>query len=134
MRTRSRTLFATLVMLALASGCHSKEEARLLVTAVDAYRAASNDNKPARADALDKVECTDNEVCAAKAACTKSADATARGLRLQQEVQAAAKSGGGDPTVLEDKWKRASNDLAEGYGLLEQCRAKTQALHDHFGI
>jgi hypothetical protein len=129
---RSSRLVVLSALLAL--GCHSKDEARALVTAVDAYRAAPNDAKPARADALDKVECTDTDVCAVKAACTKSADATARGLRLQQEVQAAAKDGGGDPNALEDKWKRASSDLAEGYGLLEECRTKTQALHEHYGI
>jgi len=122
-------------MGALVLGCHAKDEARTLVTAIDAYRAAPNDDKPARADALDKVECEDKDVCAVKAACAKSADATARGLRLQQEVQAAAKDGGGrDPSVLEDKWKRASSELASGYGLLEDCRAKTQALRDRFGI
>ena len=125
-----RLLWAALLL----AGCHAKEEARAVVSAVDAYRAASNDDKPAKADALDKVPCTDEQVCAAKAVCTKSADATAKGLRLQQEIQAIVKKGGGDRTEMENKWKDASSDLAMGYGLLEECRTKTQALREHYGI
>jgi hypothetical protein len=114
--------------------CHAKEEARALVAAIDAYRAASNDDKPARADALDKVACTDEQVCAVKAACMKSADATAKGLRLQAEVQAFAKGHEGDPDTMAAKWKEANSDLAEGYGLLDGCRKQTEALRDRYGI
>ncbi len=120
--------------IALAPACHTKDEARALVSAVEAYRAAPNDFKPAKADALDRVACTDKDVCAAKDACTKSADPTARGLRLQQEVQSAATDAGPYPDDLAKKWKQASSDLAEGYGYLEGCRAKIQALHERFGI
>jgi hypothetical protein len=116
------------------SACHSKDEARALVSAIDAYRQASNENKPAKADALDKVACTDKEVCDTKAACTKSADATAKGLRLQKEVKEHARDSGPYPDELADKWKEATSDLAEGYGLLEDCRAKTQALQDKYGL
>jgi hypothetical protein len=125
-----RVVFAVLLLAA----CHAKEEARMVVTAIDAYRAASNDDKPARADALDKVPCTDDQVCAVKAVCTKSADATAKGLRLQQEIQSAVKDGGADRTEMENKWKEANNNLAMGYGLLEDCRTKTQALRERYGI
>ncbi len=116
------------------SACQAKSEARNLVAAVDAFREASNDNKPGKADALDKVECTDKEVCEVKAACTKSADATAKGLRLQQDVQAHAHDSGPYPDDLADKWKEASSDLAMGYGLLEDCRNKTLALKERFGL
>jgi hypothetical protein len=126
-----RLVFAVL----LATACHSKDEARALVTAVDAYRSANNDDKPARADALDKVACTDEEVCAAKKACRKSADATARGLRLQAEIQAAIQDGGKpDPDAMQKKFDQANSDLAEGYGYLEECRTKIEALHQRFGI
>lgn len=122
------------VLLIVASGCHAKDEARAVAAAVDEFRAASNDDKPAKADALDKVACTDAEVCEVKAVCMKSADATARGLRLQKEVQRFARDSGPYPDDLADKWKQASSDLSEGYGFLEACRQKRETLHDRFGL
>ena len=122
------------LLVIVASGCHAKDEARALVAAVDAYRSASNDDKPAKADALDKVECSDKEVCAVKDACRKSADATARGLRLQKEVEDKSRDAGPYPDDLAAKWKQSNSDLQEGYGLLEDCRNKTQALKERFGI
>jgi hypothetical protein len=120
---------------ALVASCHAKDEARTLVSAVDAYRAAPNEDKPAKADALDKVACTDEQVCAVKSACTKSADATAKGLRLQAEVHAGAKpDSGANPDVLASEWKEASSDIEEGFGLLEECRLKTDALRQHYGL
>ena len=104
------------------------------MTAIDAFRAASNDDKPAKADALDKVECNDKDICAVKDACRKSADATARGLRLQKEVIEKSHDAGPYPDELAAKWKEGKSNLEEGYGLLEDCRNKTQALKERFGI
>lgn len=116
-------------------GCHAKDEARTLVGAVDAYRAASNDDKPKKAAAIDSVACTDEEVCKAKDACRKSADATAKGLELQAEIQDALKDGGKtDPDVMQKKFEEANSDLAEGYGELEDCRAKCEHLRERFGL
>ena len=125
---------AVVVVFAGLMGCHAKEEARALVTAVDEFREASNDQKPAKADALDKVACSDRDVCAVKEACRKSADATAHGLRLQKEVEQGSRDSGPYPDDLAAKWKEASSDLAEGYGLLDDCRNKTQALKERFGL
>jgi hypothetical protein len=128
---------AQIVLLAsaLVLSCHAKDEARVLVSAVDAYRAASNDDKPARADALDKVACSDEQVCEVKAACTKSADATAKGLRLQHEVQVAPKDQGNKQNdALAEKWKEASSDIDEGFARLDECRTKVAALRERFGI
>ncbi|HEY1957565.1 MAG TPA: hypothetical protein VGH28_18225 [Polyangiaceae bacterium] len=116
-------------------GCHAKDEASQLVGAVDAYRAASNDAKPEKAKAIDAVACTDEEVCKAKDACRKSADATAKGLALQSEIQDAIKDGGkADPDTMQKKFEESNSDLAEGYGYLDDCRAKVQHLRDRFGI
>ena len=122
------------LLLLSAAACHTKDEARALVTAVDAFRQAPNDDKPAKADALDKVECSDKDVCAVKDACRKSADATARGLRLQKEVEQGARDSGPYPDDLAKKWKQASSDLSEGYGFLPDCTNKTQALKERFGL
>lgn len=119
----------------MAVGCHAKDEARALVTAVDAYRAAPNDDKPKKAAAIDAVACTDEEVCKAKDACRKSADATAKGLELQAEIQNALKDGGKpDQDAMQKKFEEANSDLAEGFGELEDCRAKVDHLRDRFGI
>jgi len=83
---------------------------------------------------IDKIECSDKDVCAAKEACRKSANATAHGLRLQKEVEQGARDSGPYPDDLAAKWKEASSDLAEGYGLLDDCRNRTQALKERFGI
>jgi len=121
-------------------GCRpAGDEARALIAAVDRYRQASNDDKPGLADALDKVPCSDAAVCAAKTACTKSADATARGLRLQKEVKQGldkveAGAGAADPHALADKWTEAGNKLDEGYKALEDCNAKTERLRAEYGI
>ena len=129
-----RRLLCVFIALA-AAGCHAKDEARTLVGAVDAYRAASNDDKPKKAAAIDAVACTDEEVCKAKDACRKSADATAKGLELQAEIQEALKDGGNaDPDVMQKKFDEANSDLAEGYGELEDCRAKCERLRERFGL
>ena len=104
------------------------------MSAVDAFRSASNEEKPAKADALDKVECTDKDVCAVRDACRKSADATARGLRLQKEVQEKSRDSGPYPDDLAAKWKQSNSDLQEGYGFLEDCRNRAQALKERYGI
>ncbi len=123
-----------LVVLFSFAACHTKDEARALVTAVDAFRSAPNDEKPAKADALDKIECSDKDICAVRDACRKSADATAKGLRLQKEVEQNSHDSGPYPDDLAAKWKEASSNLAEGYGLLEDCRNRSQALKERFGL
>jgi len=65
----------------------AKQEARSLVAAVDRYHKAENTEKPAAADELEKVSCTDDEVCDAKSACVKSASAMAKALRKQHDVE-----------------------------------------------
>jgi hypothetical protein len=131
-------LYVALICAALA-GCHgARDEARALVSAVDRFRQASNDDKPALADALDKVPCTDEAVCAAKASCTKSADATARGLRLQKEVteglgKVEAGAPGEDAHALGEKWSEAGRKLDEGFRALEDCDGKVERLRAEYG-
>ncbi len=129
------------LICAAIGGCHgARDEARALVAAVDRFRQASNDDKPELADALDKVPCADAEVCAAKAACTKSADATARGLRLQKEVkqgldhvEAGTADAPANARALADKWNEAGSKLDEGYRALEDCNVKIERLRAQYG-
>lgn len=73
-------------LLVLLATC-SRGEARSVIEAVDRYRKAPTDQQPPLADALEKVPCSDDEVCAAKDACVKSASATAKGIRKRQDVE-----------------------------------------------
>ena len=118
-----------MLVLGLASCDGAKDEARALAKAVDAFRKAPNEKKPELADALEKVPCTDVDVCAVKDACMKSAIPTARGIRLQTEVeqgladvnagtlaQDSAKARGLAPKLVEAKAKSV-----EGFAALEDC-------------
>ncbi|CAN5182507.1 hypothetical protein BH09MYX1_BH09MYX1_37300 [soil metagenome] len=115
--------------LTLTACTGTKDEVRGLSTAVDAYRKAENEKKPELADALDKFPCTDPEVCEAKAACTKSANETAKGLRLQKDLAKrledvkAGKILPGSPEALKISIDMTDDDqlLADGMKDLDEC-------------
>jgi hypothetical protein len=121
--------FAWVLLLGLASCDGAKDEARTLAKAVDAFRKAPNDQKPELADALEKVPCTDADVCAARDACTKSAVPTAKGIRLQKEVEqglADVKSGkleagSAEAKALGPKLDEAKAQSDQGFNALEDC-------------
>lgn len=128
---------ALLLSIALLGGCSTtRQEARSVIEAVDRFRKAENPQKPDLADALAKVPCSDADVCAARDACVKSASATARGLRLQHEVEdglAQIKAGTLDKTdpkaiALGPKLDDADKALAEGNAALEACDEKLTPL------
>jgi hypothetical protein len=81
------TSLRSLVLFVLLCSACSRGEARSLIEAVDRFRKAPTEQQPPLADALEKVPCSDDEVCAAKDACVKSASATAKGIRKKQEVE-----------------------------------------------
>jgi len=121
--------FAWFLVLGLASCDGAKDEARTLAKAVDAFRKAPMDKQPELADALEKVPCSDPDVCAAKDACTKSAVPTANGIRLQKEVEqglADLKAGKLAADSTEAKGLRTKVELAnveseKGINALEDC-------------
>lgn len=129
-----------LVVCAIAGGmgaCSTThQEARSVIEGVDRFRRAENAQKPDLADALAKLVCTDAEVCATKDACVRSAAATARGLRLQREVEdslARVKKGElapSDPkaTSLGTKLDEADKALEEGHQALAPCDEKLTRL------
>jgi hypothetical protein len=114
----------------------ARQEARSLVEAVDRYHKAENPEKPAAADALEKVACTDEEVCAAKEACTKAAAAMANGLRKQEHAAGAinAMSDGSlaknDPSVLAAalEVEEADQLMRQGNDAMPACDDKIAAL------
>ncbi len=114
----------------------------MLVPAVDQYRAAANSQKPELADALDKVPCSDPEVCAARDACTKAADPTAKGLRLQKEVEQGlddVKSGklaadSEKAKGLPGKLQESGKLLKQGFDALKDCDERVERLKVKYNL
>jgi hypothetical protein len=141
--TRIEELPALVVPVALAAalalGCGSgsgKREAMSLIAAVDRYRQAPMASKAAPEDVLEKLACSDPEVCAAREACLASARPTIRGVALKQQVEATlADLQAGRLTKeqvaamgLAQKLDDASHAIGEGQGNLPGCDAKVTAL------
>jgi hypothetical protein len=72
----------------LSTACHgsAKREASALAAAVDRFRRADNASKPAQAQTVAAVTCSDQRVCDAKQACLAAIDPTSRALALKDEV------------------------------------------------
>jgi len=128
---------AILVLVCVGAACGgTKREASAVVGAVDRYRQAENVAKPDLADALAKVPCTDAEVCATRDACVAAADPTARGLRLQHEVEQgladlnANKLTKDDPTAraLPAKLAESTRLRDQGDQALQACERQVTAL------
>lgn len=124
------------LIFATSIGCSHTQEAKSLIEAVDRYRKAPTDQQPPLADAIAKVQCSDNEVCAAKDACLKSASATAKGIRKRQEVEkvlAEVLDGSlpkTDPRAMKSYGDLDESDrlMKEGMDALPACDEKLVAL------
>jgi hypothetical protein len=128
--------------LLLAACSIAKPEAAALVASVEQFHRASNDERPARADALASLTCTDGEVCAAKAACVEATGATAAALRLKHDAETvlaeleAGKRHPGDPDVvaLPQKLDDATARLKEGHDKMPACDQKLLVLRQRYGL
>ena len=138
-----RTVPALALALALAPACSTaKPELSALATSVELFHRASNDERPGRADALAKVACQDEEVCAAKAACVEATAATAEALRLkvQAEVLLAEveekKIPPDDDRVraLPASLDKASVLLKKGHDTMPACDQKILVLRERYGL
>jgi hypothetical protein len=128
--------------LALLACSTAKPEAASLVTGVEMFHRASNEERPARADALASVACRDPEVCAAKVLCVEAATSTATALRLKTEAEttladvAAGKRDPQDPSVtgLPAKLDQASALLTRGRDAMPACDQKILVLRERYGL
>jgi len=118
---KPRSLCAVVLVVCLAACANARPEAASLVAAVDRFHRASNDERPARADALALVMCKDKEVCDARASCVDATTATARALRLKHEAEAVLAAGeAGQLSQTDPAMKSLPAKLAEATELLEQ--------------
>jgi hypothetical protein len=134
---RAAPILLPLLLAGLALSCDSgKREAMSLIAAVDRYRQAPMASKAAPEDVLEKLACTDPEVCAAREACLASARPTIRGVALKKQVESALDDlQAGRVTKdqvaamgLAQKLDDASSAIGEGQGNLPACDARVTAL------
>lgn len=127
------------VALAIGACGPGKAEAAALDRAVTAFRQAENEQKAARARAVEAAPCTAEDVCAAREACVASARATADGLERKQAVARALASQ--PPTPDDPRAKRlleelaaAEASLAEGQARVLACDNAMRALRRTYGL
>jgi hypothetical protein len=125
------------VVLVLAA-CNSaaRTETQQLATAVERYRKAENAEKPSRVDAIKQSPCTDAEVCAARAVCVDSAEATAKGLTLTVQAGVLMKTvtKGDDTAPIERMLDDAKKSNELGMKKLGECDEKLMELKRKHGV
>ena len=123
-------------------GCdHGREETAALASAVDRFRGASDAEKPAAAEAIAAVRCTDRDVCSAKAECLAVATASVKAAAIQKELQGkladlhAGRLAPDAPeaAALPGKVDEAEREVAEAKSHVESCDAQLKILQRKHG-
>ncbi len=136
------TRLALVVALLVAACRAAKPEASALVVSVDRFHRAGNEERPARADGVAALACTDREVCEAREACVRATAATAGALRAKDaaeailaEVRAGARPPD-DPAVraLPEKLDQATHLLEEGRAAMPGCDHRILVLRERYGL
>jgi hypothetical protein len=126
------------VFCIFVAGCTSaaRTETQQLVTAVDRFRKAENAAKPSHVDAIKLSPCTDAEVCAARATCLESAEATAKGLSLTSQAATLMKTvtTGDDTAPIERMLDEAKRSNEIGMKKLGECDDQLMALKRKHGV
>lgn len=125
-----------LVLVLVACNSAARTETQQLVTAVDRFRKAENAAKPSHVDAIKNSPCTDSEVCAARATCLESAEATAKGLSLTSQAGALMKTvtPGDDTAPIERMLDDAKKSNEAGRKKLDDCDDRLIALKRKYGV
>lgn len=128
---RTSRLVGSMLVLATVAGCESgpRREAESIIVAVERFRQADNASRPAAAEALRAVACSDTEVCQARDACLAFTEPTAKALRLKHEVETglrdlesgALAGDSGAARTLPQKLEMAEAMLREGQSRLGAC-------------
>jgi hypothetical protein len=124
------------------AGDPAKLEAKTLVTAVDAYRAAENPDKASAAKGVRDAACTARDVCDAKTACLAAIEPMVSGLALSQEAQQglddleAKRLAPDDPRAraLPQKAKDAELLIAKSHDAMPACEEKVIALRVKYDV
>lgn len=147
-RLASTLLSASLLGLALGLGgglgCDSAErrDAETVVAAVSRFRTAESASAPAMVEALKATPCNRSDTCKARDECASTGDATARAVRLKNEVErglAAIERGtlakdSPEAKELPRKLDDAEVLLKQGFDGLGKCDEAVQALKRRYRI
>ncbi|MCL2779356.1 MAG: hypothetical protein FWD73_15285 [Polyangiaceae bacterium] len=133
---------AVIVSSTLAGCSSDRTQAAQVVEAVRRFRRADNRDKPAMAEALGAVRCTLADVCRVRDDCLASAEATAKALRLKNEVEigiSALKSGAlardsAEAEALPRKLDEAETLLKAGFERMPACDDSIRVLKRKYGI
>ena len=137
---------ASRVLLAgvLTAACHggAKREATGLAAAIDRYRRADDASKPAQAQTVAGVPCSDPKVCDAKRACLAAIDPTSRALALKDEVARRVvdiqdkrlSPASPEAQALPGKLDQAETLLREGRTKMPECEKLLADLVIAFGV
>ncbi|HEY4016173.1 MAG TPA: hypothetical protein VGM06_22715 [Polyangiaceae bacterium] len=116
-------------------------ETTALAAAVDRYRRAADPVKAAEAEAVGRVACSDEKVCAAKSACIAAIDPTTRALAIKDEVthrladlqQNRITPASAEAQALPDKLDQATRLLGEGRTKMADCDKQLTDLEVTYG-
>ncbi len=132
-----RRILVPLIFLPLVA-CDSAErrDAETVVVAVTRFRTADNASTPAMVDALKATPCHAPDVCKTRDDCAATGEATAKALRLKNEVAKALpalESGtlskdSPEAKELPKKLDEAEVLLKQGHDGLAKCDEEVQAL------
>jgi len=138
----ARVLMSAFLLATVVACSSAEEEAASLVSAVEMFHRASNDARPARADAVAGVVCRNAEVCQAKSLCVEAIAETASALRMKRDAESVLaeveshKRAANDPTVLAlpAKLDEASALLRKGHDAMPACDKKILVLRERYGL
>jgi hypothetical protein len=143
MTTRTTLAGIALVSLATMAACagSGKHETSVLSAAVDRYRRAAEPAKAAEAETVGRVSCTDEKVCAAKAACLAAIDPTTRALAIKDDVtrrladlqENRITPASPQAQALPDKLDEATRLLSEGRAKMADCDKQLTDLEVSYG-
>ncbi len=134
---------ATALACALAAcTSESKRQSASLLGAVDRYRRASNEEKPARVADIESVSVTEPEVVAAKAACISAVTSSAAGLTKKRAVEIAVRRlerkelapESAEAQALPLELDVASKLLDEGHAAMGRCEEQTDVLRKKYEL
>lgn len=124
-----KCLFVCALGFVFACTSGARQEAAQLTEAMARFRKADNRSKPAMLEGLRRVPCSYDDVCAARAACLLSAEATAQSLLLKSDVEqrlvavedGTTAKGAAEVQELSTKLDEAKTLLEKGFAALPAC-------------